>query len=302
MVKKKHNDVGVFSFEKMRNMLVEPYTLGDELILSDRMDVDYNLFNEPFRLDGIVLGVVTRGQVVVSANLMDFVISKGMLFLVMPEAIILLKEKSEDFEATLIIVTIHYLSSVPLDIHRILPLYFRMKMAPFILLEDVEYRTLQHYFSLMKQASFEQKNKVDIIAGLGSSFGYTVSNILERSFEHSEEEAKRQALTRSDSLFERFIWLVLENYETQRRVQYYADRLHLTPKHLSKVVKEVSGMSAAAWIDEYVVMEAKARIRHTTLSIQEVAFSLNFPSATFFTKFFKKQTGFTPVMFRKTLE
>lgn len=64
------------------------------LILSDRMSLNYEPFKYPFRLDGIVMGLVTRGKVVVYANLNEFEIASGTLFFIMPENIIQLKEKA----------------------------------------------------------------------------------------------------------------------------------------------------------------------------------------------------------------
>ena len=63
--------------------------------------------------------------------------------------------------------------------------------------------------------------------------------------------------TRKDELFELFIRTVGEHYKQQRSVAFYADKLCLTPKHLSNVIKELTGKSASQWIDDYVVLKPK---------------------------------------------
>lgn len=75
---------------------------------------------------------------------------------------------------------------------------------------------------------------------------------------------------------------------------FYADQLHITPKYLSSVIKEVSGRSAVEWIDRYVILEAKALLRYSGLSIQEIAYELNFSTQSFFGKYFKHHTGMSP--------
>ena len=75
---------------------------------------------------------------------------------------------------------------------------------------------------------------------------------------------------------------------------FYADRLCITAKHLSQVVKNITGKTALAIIDEYVITEAKALLLSTTMSIQQISDKLNFPSQSVFGKYFKRCTSMTP--------
>ena len=65
-------------------------------------------------------------------------------------------------------------------------------------------------------------------------------------------------------------------------------------KIFSSVIKRVSGKTAGKWIDDYVILEAKTLLRYSPMSIQEVAFYLNFANASFFGKYFKHHTGMSP--------
>jgi len=84
-----------------------------------------------------------------------------------------------------------------------------------------------------------------------------------------------------------------------RSVEFYADKLSLTPKYLTTVVRETSGKTAHDWIIEYVILSAKALLKSTNITIQEISDRLNFPSQSFFGKYFKQQTGMSPVEYRK---
>ena len=85
-----------------------------------------------------------------------------------------------------------------------------------------------------------------------------------------------------------------EHHRKERRVDFYAEQLFLSPKHFSTVVKKVSGKTAGEWIDEYVILEAKALLKYSVMSIQEVAYFMNFPNPSFFGKYFKHHTGLSP--------
>lgn len=90
-------------------------------------------------------------------------------------------------------------------------------------------------------------------------------------------------------------------YRKERKVLYYADRLHLSASYLSTVVKRISGKTAAEWIDDYVVLEAKALLKSTKLTIQQISDELNFPSQSFFGKYFKRITGLSPKEYREKI-
>ena len=114
-----------------------------------------------------------------------------------------------------------------------------------------------------------------------------------------EHPDTRTDSSRSRRMFEDFMKLVKDNHHAERMVGFYADRLCVTPKYLSKVVKEVSGRSAPEWIDGFVIMSAKSMLKYSDMTVKEIAIELNFPNQSFFSKFFKSQTGATPNEYRE---
>lgn len=85
---------------------------------------------------------------------------------------------------------------------------------------------------------------------------------------------------------------------SERSVTFYAEQLCITPKYFSSLVKKLSGKSAAQWIDNYVILEAKNLLKYSDMSIQEIAYRLNFSTQSFFGKYFKHQTGLSPTQYR----
>ena len=92
----------------------------------------------------------------------------------------------------------------------------------------------------------------------------------------------------------------MEYHTNYRNVGFYADKLSLTPKYLSRIIKEASGRSAPEWIDEYVILESKNLLKYSELPIKEIVSRLNFPSQSVFYKYFKAHTGQTPTEYKNS--
>lgn len=102
----------------------------------------------------------------------------------------------------------------------------------------------------------------------------------------------------SSRLTEKFLSLMQMNFKKERFLDFYANELEVSTKHLSRTVKETTGYTAVEWIDRFVILEAKVLLRSTTMSIQQISDELNFASQSFFGKYFKKHTGSSPKDFR----
>ena len=97
-----------------------------------------------------------------------------------------------------------------------------------------------------------------------------------------------------------FIGLVREHHRRERTVAFYADKLFISPKYLSLIIKETLGRSAAEIIDDYVILEAKNLLRFSGKNIQQVSYELNFPNQSSFGKYFKHLTGLSPSEYQHT--
>ncbi len=104
-------------------------------------------------------------------------------------------------------------------------------------------------------------------------------------------------VSRQMNVFRSFINLLNQYSDTNREVQFYAEKLDITPKYLSAVAIEYSGKNASCWIDEYVITKAKTLLREQQLNIKAVSERLNFPSQSFFGRYFKRVTGMSPKQF-----
>ncbi|SFC97139.1 AraC-type DNA-binding protein [Flexibacter flexilis DSM 6793] len=103
-------------------------------------------------------------------------------------------------------------------------------------------------------------------------------------------------------LTNRFKELLTSNIRTMHRVSEYAAALNVTPNHLNKVIKSVTGKSPTKWIDETLLLEAKMLLHQTRLSVNDVAAEIGVLDASYFSRLFRKYEGCTPLQFRKKID
>jgi AraC-like DNA-binding protein len=167
---------------------------------------------------------------------------------------------------------------------------------PCLPLKKSELESMLDYYDLLKRTRRIEDLSVrrEMVKHLTLAFYYALtyqSHILSGEVQQSKQSV----------LLERFMNLVRENFREQRDIGFYADQLCLTPKYFSKVIKDSSGASASEWIDNYVILEAKALLKSTNMTILQISDELNFPSQSFFGKYFKRIVGVSPKEYRGNL-
>lgn len=111
-----------------------------------------------------------------------------------------------------------------------------------------------------------------------------------------------KSISAAEILSSKFKELIHNNIKTHHRVNYYASLLNVTPNHLNKSIKTVTGKSAAKWIDETILLEAKYLLFQTTFSVSEIAIQVGHEDHSYFSRFFKKHEGISPVQYRKLID
>ena len=137
----------------------------------------------------------------------------------------------------------------------------------------------------------------EIIGGLIAATIYKVGDILTHYLtEHPEVDSPIH--NRAEEYFRQFTELLGEHYKHERSVGFYARQLCITPKYLTTLIKRISGKSVSEWIDNYVILEAKTLLKYSNMSVQEIAYYLNFPNQSFFGSYFKRNAGMSPSQYK----
>lgn len=147
--------------------------------------------------------------------------------------------------------------------------------------------------SLMESLKLLQGEQ-DVVAGLVYSLlMLTVKNHRLSAAAHTNSTSAKEVITGN------FKSLLSRNFLEQKEVSYYAGQLNITPKYLSEVLIAETGQAAKAHIEEYRLMEARALLRQTSMTVQEICHWLGYADSSYFTKAFKKQQGLTPIQYRQ---
>lgn len=102
----------------------------------------------------------------------------------------------------------------------------------------------------------------------------------------------------ANEVLRKFILLLGENCRQERKLSFYADRLCVSSKYLTVLIRKASGRSAHQWIVDFVIAESKRLLQNSHSTILEVCYEMNFPNQSFFTKYFRKHTGQTPTEYK----
>ena len=164
-------------------------------------------------------------------------------------------------------------------------------------LNDQEYNYLKtHYDELAEGINTREFKHRDIfVRSYNNILRIFITNLFE-----IDSEIKGDAISRQENLFRQFIELLNQYASKEREVQFYAKQLDITPKYLSTITNTYSGKNASTWIAEYVVTLAKQLMKEKHCKIQEVSVMLNFPSQSFFGRFFKRTAGISPKRYMLT--
>ena len=256
---------------------------------------DQFLEGRTLRIKAFTIVLCTDGMENGSVNLRDVSINKGSLLMSFPSNVLKIENGYPRAIVRGITLSQDFMQMMHVDIKNSLPLFMRLAYNPLISLTQKQQEDIERYLDLLENISTNDKlvHRDQIVRGLLMAMFYHISDLYEQSPQITNEK-ERSVRNRREEYFAKFIALLTENFRRERAVGFYAEQMCVTPKYLSLLIKDFSGKSAAEWIDNYVITEAKTLLRYSTMSIQEVAYTLNFSSQSFFGKYFKHLTGMSP--------
>lgn len=279
--------------------------IGKEFcMLNVTYDENIHALNHPCRFDGLLMLYCIRGSVRISVNLNEYDISDNHLIITTPGKILKVTDVPEqdasNLKYLLIAMSSDFASGLRLDLKSLLNDGVALMETPVLRLEEDKIKLMSQYLSLTAEViRMKGEYQEDALRSLVASMLCVVAGVWSERLEEVRNTTS-QTTSRSRMIFDQFIKLVSEYHTKYRNVGFYADKLCLTPKYLSKLIKTASGRSAPEWIDAYVILEAKNLLKYSDITIKEIVYRLNFPNQSVFYKFFKARTGMTPTEYRNS--
>lgn len=273
-----------------------PGIMGECIAANSASEME--IFRFPSRLNALIIGVGTEGETSLTSNLQEFRLKKDSLFIFSPKHILQVQSNNR-FKAHLIVIAPDFLKRINIDTKRMMPLFLQFGSLPCMELTHAESQSLRSFISMVEQElkGSETDFSSEIIGGLIAATIYKVGDILTHYLtEHPEVDSPIH--NRAEEYFRQFTELLGEHYKHERSVGFYARQLCITPKYLTTLIKRISGKSVSEWIDNYVIIEAKTLLKYSNMSVQEIAYYLNFPNQSFFGSYFKRNAGMSPSQYK----
>lgn len=273
-----------------------PGIMGECIAANSASEME--IFRFPSRLNALIIGVGTEGETSLTSNLQEFRLKKDSLFIFSPKHILQVQSNNR-FKAHLIVIAPDFLKRINIDTKRMMPLFLQFGSLPCMELTHAESQSLRSFISMVEQElkGSETDFSSEIIGGLIAATIYKVGDILTHYLtEHPEVDSPIH--NRAEEYFRQFTELLGEHYKHERSVGFYAQQLCITPKYLTTLIKRISGKSVSEWIDNYVILEAKTLLKYSNMSVQEIAYYLNFPNQSFFGSYFKRNAGMSPSQYK----
>lgn len=283
------------NFEHLHNLLGGRCNPTEDFLVSLNTTRKKVFIEKPYSSPAATIFLCTRGRISANVNTHTHNLTRGSLLLYGEDSIVEYSDVSSDMEFHAIIFSRKLMEDTMIDLKAVIPIfkYVIDNIDELLRLEDDEVVLLEKFFGLMYDMIGFGKMVIvrDIFAGFIRTMGEMYNKRLTET---------SRVKTRQEDYFEKFIRQVHIHYRQQRSVKFYADALHITPKYLSTIIKEISGRSAATWINEFVIQQAKVLLKFTGKSIQEITYELNFSTQSFFGKYFKRHTGMSPSEYRQS--
>ena len=243
-----------------------------------------------------------RGSVEVSLEGCHYHIKPGDVYIYMASTLVHLLHKSEDAEGIMVEVDFYYILPIVNKVINVESQLF-MRKNPCVSLSDEQCAHFEYLLNNLwdrinaedcqKENVQYQHLKLELIKSMGQTICYEILNMY---FTNQPLQPLQQG--KKDVVFQNFMLSLFRFYRKERDVSFYARMQHITPRYFSAIIKEKTGDSALQWIVRMVITEAKQLLEESDLRIKEIADQLNFPTQSFFGKYFKQYVGVSPKEYR----
>lgn len=252
----------------------------------------------PYRMNSVVAIICIKGGVTIASTIKNSHIGAGQIYLSLSS--VLQFENVADSEFYLLAFGPDFLTSMNINIGFMVDMMTALHNGARII--DVKMESVADMALLFKglyenNASSCRNHYTEL--SLRHLFCSIIYRIYDAVADVGVSHSRLGVKDRSAEYFERLLHLLEENFREQRNVEFYAEKMNISSKHLSRVIRSFTGKSVHQWIDDFVALEIKNLLRYSDMSIQQISYALNFPNPSFMGQYFKRITGMTPGAYKR---
>lgn len=242
--------------------------------------------------------ILKKGKLVFTEGLNSIELHENCVALIDSRRVYELQEISDNLEILVIAFAREYTEKLPLKINRLNAfVYFRNELVRHFCLNPTSFTRMWNNAKLLQsilESEDASANREEVIRHLFSSAVYLFGDIISQNAVFSKEKVSRK-----QEITLQFLKNVGEHFPEQREVTWYAEKQFITSRHLTAILKEVTGKTAGQIIAAYVMKEAMALLSSTDKSVYEISMDLKFSDQYSFGHFFKKNSGESPAVYRR---
>lgn len=272
------------------------FSIGNDLIMVDDLSCQ-ELEHTPIQMGFLFIGLCREGEAIVRISGREHNVRKGDLVISLGEQVFEQVSFSDDFHITFVLMSRQFAQDCVVGLNYMWPYLLYVMKTPVFPMSEEEQTWVWNCYNLLRQRAHKAPGRYmrEAVISLTRAFYFEICNLLDSRVKPDISKTQSRAY----SIFDQFIRLVSQNFKKERSVEWYSNEMCLTPKHLSEVVKGVSGRTAGQWISTMVIIEIKSLLQNSALSIKEITQEMNFPNQSFLGKYFKNIEGVSPTDFRK---
>lgn len=278
-----------------KNQALEIYVLGEDFKFYQNLKY-LPLTSYPSNLQSGLIVYCLQGKAKISVHEDVHWIQPKELIILLPGQFVSFSEPSEDFLTVTMAVSNSLFGDSLSGVPRFSPhFFFYMRSHYWYPQTEQDIPRIYNYLSMIKDKVMSKDiYRRELIIHL---LRYLYLELFNAYQKESTLMSTRKD-TRKEELANKFFGLIMKHFKENKDVAFYADKLCITSKYLTMVIKETSGKSAKDWIVEYIILEIKALLKNTSLNIQEIAVKTNFANQSSLGRFFRKHTGMALSQYR----
>ena len=296
------NQLKLMNYSRMKDILGPHYAqIHDHSYFSNELGIVYGdprIFmlvigqsQPPFIIDDYRLGIFVSGEIHVNINLVERHITPGTIVFFGPGTII----SPISFSGKIEIYGLGLFTDFPMPFASgQMPLAFNGQVRDFqIKVGESDIATARHIIDTIWHVVHQPAYNRQTVSSLVAAMMHHYDGIYRQHI-----DLLKASQSREQSIFDRFIQLVNQHCAEQHQIGYYANRMCLTERYLSTIIRQTSGTTAKEWIDRAIITRIKVELKHSDKSVAQISDETNFPNPSFFSKFFKRLTGQTPLEYK----
>lgn len=259
----------------------------------------------PLRIEAVTFFLCESGEISFSVNYKAYRLTKGMLMTLNHLHILENIHVSDNYKGHALIAS----ENILLPIINEIPIPKKLAMTtnhfqPLLKLDEEDMKHITDIISRIKKGlkSSDHFFQSQIIKNEVSNFILDIANIQLKRMKTEESAGIYNKKNHKEDIIQNFIRLIFDHCKEQHEVSFYAKELCMTQGNLSRIMKAASGKTAIKWISDVIISESKILLHRPNINIQQISEILHFGDQSSFGKFFKKNTGYTPMEYRNNIQ